>query len=68
MAGASIQACICTGRHIAAFEDDEDAFTMKIKPFDVVIPSPVSTSSAVVVLDDDDAPVRQVRKRNRWAK
>jgi hypothetical protein len=58
------------GRHIAAFEDDEDAFIIKIKPFEAGIISPplATSSSPLVLLDEEDVPVRQVAKRNRWAK
>ena len=47
-------------RHIAAFEDDEDAFNIKIKPFEAAIisPAPATSSSPVVLLDGEDVPVR----------
>ena len=57
-------------RHIAAFEDDEDAFNMKIKPFEAAIisPAPATSSSPLVLFDEEDVPVRQAAKRNCWAK
>ena len=72
LAGACIHACCATGRHILAFEENEDIFDALLAPMRciVVIPQPEILPPDIVFvdLDEEDASIQCIVKTSCFSK
>jgi hypothetical protein len=67
IAGASIHACRCSGRHLVAFERDSAIFDAVLTPLCDSLPPPIvhDFQSINMACEDDDEPIRKVPRKSR---
>lgn len=65
LSGSSIKACLETGRHILALEDDPLIFKAMIAPFAPITAS-IPKSKGRVITPPSDQPPTKKPKRNRF--
>ena len=66
IAGASIHACRCSGRHLVAFERDSAIFDAVLTPLCDSLPPPIvhGFQSINMACEDDDEPIRKVPRKS----
>ena len=64
-AGASVYACLNSGRHLVAYEADSRIFNAILAPLRALSAqqSRVQTPTLSMVMEDDEEPVRKVAKK-----
>ena len=67
IAGASIHACRCSGRHLVVFERDSAIFDAILTPLCDSLPPPIvhGFQSINMTCEDDDEPIRKVPRKSR---
>ena len=66
-AGASVYACLNSGRHLVAYEADSRIFNTIIAPLRALSAqrSRVQTPTQSMIMEDDEEPVRKVPRKTR---